>query len=537
MIDTETVQQQEQSVQESELTLKASLPFASPYMLELLEYKTTEPDLSKLALQAKEYKESLSIPQDLNADDLIIQILLFRQSADSAKRRVDVLKSQKALTEIASYLELDDSYLNLLINHYASVSNLNLFINDYPDITAPALPPVTEEKNPEISKIINALIESAQQKEVSLSKIAADNREYITALHKDKKILSSLYLDLCDAYCTVGAEEFAPLFEEHLSVLAEVNDNPSLNASLACKVCLSILSISDAEEISALDKAMPYRLLEDDLQIIAFKYLKLKTVKDAADTLEAVLKRLSCADSPVENLGLAVRVVADARLETLQEAEAEAEHRRGKIFFMRKIAGYKFFSGYEDEITTLFYPDYSIEQVISSFNSVLRELPCNSDIYENSDIGIKVLLKKLPLKDAKEQSKYRKQNKSDYSADALENEAINGYLGTKNREDVLSAMRSKLHPYTFWRNDEDKHCYALNIVLEELNGNTSTFWADTSLVMLEKGYPEESIDIIMKGLSSTQDLTSDKIISAYEKFYASGNNHKDAAMRVVNMLQ
>ncbi len=535
MVQTDTTQQQTET-QPIAPTLAGALPRASEYMLQLLEYKNngrTEQDLIDLV---NEYKKDLQIPQDLNADDLVIQIILLRQSAAAAKRKIEVLKSQKALAEIASVLTLDAEFLNLLLNHYASVSCEKLFVNEYENLSD-SLNPQAEKPTPEFSKIIDKLIDDAQKKETSFAAVREENKEYLAALLKDKKISYSLYLDLCETYCFCGAASFQPLFEDLLKALGAQNDNPSLNSALACKVLLYEITKEDALEITKLDKVMPYRLLEDDLQTIAFKYLKLKSPQDAADTLEAVLKRLSCADNPVENLGLAVRVVTDARVETLQEAEAIAAEKRGKILFMRKLAGYKFFSGCEDELTSTFYGHYSIEEVLSLFSQVLRELPYNNDINENADIGLKVLLKKLPLKDAVSQALFRKENKSNYSADALENEALNNYLGTKSREDALSILREKLHPYSFWKDDGAKHCYALSVALEELNGNISSSWADTVLTLLEKGYPDESIDIIAEGLSSQKDITADTIISAYDKFYASGKNHKDAAMRVVNMLQ
>lgn len=535
MTQTETAPQQTQT-QITTPTLAGVLPCASEYMLELLGYKSNWRSEQDLIESVAEYKKDLQIPQDLNADDLIIQIILLRQSPSAAKRKVEVLKSQKALAEIASVLTLDAQFLNLLLNHYASLSSDKLFVNEYENLSD-SLNPQAEQANPEFSKIIDKLIGDAQKKESACAAIREENKDYITALLKDKKISYSLYLDLCEAYCFCGACAVQPLFEELIKTLSEVNDNPSLNYILASKVLLYEITKEEAADIANLDKVMPYRLLQDDLQVIAFKYLKLKSPQEAADTLDAVLKRLSCADSPVENLGLAVRVVTDARVETLQEAEAIASVNRGKILFMRELASCKVFSGCEDEITAAFYPHKSIEEVLSLFSQILRELPYSADINENADIGLKVLLKKLPMKDALSQALFRQGNKSNYSADTLENEVLNNYLGTKSREEVLSLLREKLRPYSFWKEDGAKHCYALSIALEELNGNISSSWAETVLTLLEKGYPEESIDIIADGLALQKDLTADTIISAYEKFYASGKNHKDAALRVVNMLQ
>jgi len=531
MVQTEDAQQSEAKILTPALT--DVLPNASEYMLELLRCRSKNRTEKDLILSAEAYKKELSLTSDLNADDIIVRIMLQQQSADAAKRLVSAEKSRKALKDIACALELNDKDLNALLCNFASPACAELFCEKHKEQTAS----IDEEQKEKFSKLIGKLLQRIEKSSSENERIFSENKEFISSLYRDKKLPARDCSDLAEYYCCDGAVELRPEFEKFFDKLQKENNNAALNYSLACKVMLYVLSQEDAESICGLDKAMPYRLLEEDLQVIAFKYLKLKSAKDAADTLDAVLKRLSCADSPIENLGLAVRVVCEANVESLHEAEEEASENRGKILFMRKLSSYKFFNGFEDELTSAFYGVNSIEEVISLFNHILRELPYNTDINENSDIGIKVLLKKLPMKDAAAQATFRKDNKSKYNSDALENEALNSYLGTKSRDEVLAAFKDRLNPYSFWRNDDTKHCYALNLALEEINGTTSTFWADTAFTMLEKGYPEDSVDTVMKGLALQKDLTREALLSAYEKFYSASKDHKDAAMRVVNMFQ
>jgi hypothetical protein len=284
-------------------------------------------------------------------------------------------------------------------------------------------------------------------------------------------------------------------------------------------------------------KAVKYPLFEDDLQTVVLRYGKLKTPAQTAEVFEAVLRRLPYLDDPVENLGLAARVVANAKEQTFKNAELEAAHKKEKILFMRKLASDKFFAGFEDELTKNFYGQNTVEELSSIFRHILRELPHAGDTYENADIALKVLLKKLPQKDAAAQAEFRKNNKINSAAGALEQEAFESYLGVKSKEDVLLIFKEKLAPYSFWKEDEDKYCYALSVIVSELNGKTSSFSSDLALKLLDASLPEQSVEIIVSSFREPGNFTPEDIIAAYRKFYSVSSDCADAALRAVNMLQ
>ena len=368
------------------------------------------------------------------------------------------------------------------------------------------------------------------------------NAAFIENLFKDKKIPPSIYMDLLAAYAQEGGEgrppclaDFSAAFESNLKDLNKINDNPAQNTVLACRVLLYILTKEEAAFAAQTAAAVKYPLEDEDLLTITLRYAGQKTPAETAEIFETILKRLPYLDDPVENLGLAARVMADGRLQALQDADVAAARRKDKILFMRAVAADKFFAGYEDEITNKFFGVSSAQEVSSIFRHILKELPHDKDIYENADTAVKVLLKKLPLQDAVNQARFKKGNSGAALATGLEQEAFESYLGVKNKEEVFAFFKQQLADYNFWKESEEKHCYALSVLVARLNGKLSPQSADLALFLLEAACPEESIDIITAGL--TAPVEKNAVLEAYEKFYAQSGDHCDAARRAVNMLQ
>jgi hypothetical protein len=411
----------------------------------------------------------------------------------------------------------------MLLNNFGSLASAELFIDVH--------------KASSLSKTVDRLIKKAEKQNKPALMRKEENASYITALFKDKKISQFLYLDLINAYGIDGAVSFASDFEKIFEELNSVNNNPAQNIILACKAMLFVIAKEDAICCAHIAKAIKYPLLEDDLQAVALRYGKLKTPRETAEIFETVLRRLPYLDDPVENLGLAARVVADGNAQTFKIAEIDAAQKKGKILFMRKLSADKFFAGCEDELTKRFYGQNTAEEIASMFHHILHELPHAADIYENTDIALKVLLKKLPHNDAAAQAEFRKNNKIHSVVGALEQEAFERYLGIKSKDDVLLIFKEKLAPYSFWKEDEDKYCYALSIIVAELNGKVSPFSLDLSLKLLDAGLPEQSVEIITSELCVLGNFKSDDIISAYREFYSVSSDHIDAARRTVNMLQ
>ena len=528
----------------ADLTALARIfPRASSYALEDMALRGAFKDINALSDAASLLRKELALPEGAPLDDLLISILLHEQSSEAAKNKAELYKSRRAVESICAALSLGGEYKTLLLNAYASPGSGKFFTAEYSRLS-PELDCDFNKPGPKASAIIETLIEEANA--LSRRNFAQTNRDFLGALFKDKKIPRVLHDDLAAVFCAPCAREIQPLFETLLDDLNKINDNSSQNAALAGMVLLDTITRADALYAAAFSKALKYPLLPEDLQSITLRYQKLKTPAETAEIFEAVLKRLPFADDPLENLGLAARVMRGAQEETLAIAQDAATHRRGKILFMRRLLPDKYLNSAADEITNKFYDQNTVEEVLSMFNHILKELPHGGNPLVNADIALKVLLKKLPLKDAFAQASFRTENKETpiarpaapgAGAASLENEAFNAYLGTERRDDIIAFFRTRLAPFTFWKEDETKHCYALSILVGELNGAITPAAAALSLDLLQADSPEESVDIILKGLSSKEDLDKAVAFAAYQKFYEAGGGHKDAALRTVNMLQ
>ncbi|MDR1123421.1 MAG: hypothetical protein LBL61_02200 [Elusimicrobiota bacterium] len=502
------------------------LPLADAYFLEELS-RSGAADAARSAKLKKTLGAQGLNPRQL--DNLLAEIFLLRQSSKAAEHKVEVLKSRAALEEICESLSLSPDYRALLLDYFAAPAGKELFTQTR---GGPA-----EQSKTAFARTIDELLETAQELDADAAPRMAANKNYINALFNDKKIPPSVWTDLLAAYGARGAADFAAGFGEITKKLAAINDNPAQNAILACRVLLHNITAEEAAFCAQTAAAVKYALQDDDLQTIALKYAGRKTPAEIAEIFEAVLKRLPYLDDPAENLGSAARIVADARPQTLREEELHAAQRKGKVLFMRKLAADKFFAGYEDELTNKFFGQNSIEEISSMFHHILKELPHGGDIYENADIAVKVLLKKLPLKDGINQASFKKENRKEAAAGGLEQEAFESYLGTKNKDEILEFFKQKFADFTFWHEDDDKHCCAMSILVEELNGKITPAAADLALFLLEAGYPADSAEIIASGLGAAAEIDKNDVSAAYEKFYADGNDHADAARRTVNMLQ
>lgn len=500
-----------------------------------LRFKTEE-EISALSKTVEEIRRDIILPEGIDGDYIIAEVLLNEISLKAAQTRVEILLSARAVAELCSKLVLDGKYFKLLLNAYASPASEKTFIKRWGELSA-SFEGEVDFNSKEASKIVDALLEEASKLEELSPKIIEENKAFAEELSKSKKLSAALAARLADYYVKPCAKALKPAFEEVLKKINEADTSFVWSYDFAARVLLLKLTSEEAASAAVLSKEIKYNILPEDLQLLTLKYLKLKTPKEIADTLEAVLKRLPYADFQEENLSLAFKVMTDACGDTLLKAEREASYNRGKKLFLRSVASNKHFNGYEDLLTSAFYGRTDKDGVEERFISVLRNLPHNKDIYENADIAVKVLLGKLPEADAETQALFRKENKVLYSAGSLESEAVESYLGTKDRAEVLHFLRERLSSYDFWKTDDVKYGFALSLLVGELNGNITPFAASLGLDMLQKNWPESSIDLVLKALPAHTNFTKQSILSAYEKFYLVSSDHEDAAKRVSNMLQ
>ena len=137
--------------------IKDLLPQADNYLLEELVYNTPLTE-AELETEISKLKQELNLEE---AGNLVVNILLGRQSKIAAKRKAEVLKAQRILQNLAVQGALDKEYFNLLLQAYGQVSS-KVLIQDLEGV-----------------KTIDGLLEKLGEPRVVLKVKAEDNLKFL----------------------------------------------------------------------------------------------------------------------------------------------------------------------------------------------------------------------------------------------------------------------------------------------------------------------------------------------------------------------
>ena len=170
------------------------------------------------------------------------------------------------------------------------------------------------------------------------------------------------------------------------------------------------------------------------------------------------------------------------------------------------------------------------------FKSLLQSLPFIKSYKENADIGIKVLLGKIPFEAGYSQALYRKENCAKFGEDPLRVEALQNYTGSQSKEEVFEFFRTKLKPYTFYKNNGAAYCAALAYLIDDLNGKNPPQATTVALELFEQGLNEKQVEEILIKFLPKISLDVDALLTAYKRFYDIKHDREDAVARVLNML-
>lgn len=492
--------------------LKTYLPKADSYLLAELLYNNslTEEELEK---EISALKESLNTDED----NLIIDILLFRQSKKSAVKKAKVFKAQKILQNLAAQVALDKEYYDLLNHVYAQVSSKIL---------------VQETPKPHT---VDNLLKGIKEPRVILKVKADENLKFLNDLHDSRKITLKTFRNLFQVYAFPGAPELKSDFNILLNKIAEIASDFKYKEELAAKVLLAEIAEEEIAPILNLYKTFPHPLNLEDLIIIYFKYSVLPE-GEVQKVFKAILAKLPSKEEPYENLALAVKILKDGREETFDKSVLQARIKQDKLKYMKALAKVPFFVGYQDELTLKFYGKKSLLDVGLEFKELLQSLPFNESYKENADIGIKVMLGKIPYKAGYAQALYRKESKPKLGEDPLRLEALQKYSGPKSKEEVLEFLRLKLKPYTFHKKDGAAYCTALAYLIDELNGKNPPKATTVALELFEQGLNEKQVEEIVNKFLQKVSFDEDALLTAYKRFYDIKQDKEDAVARILNML-
>ena len=293
----------------------------------------------------------------------------------AAQRQLRVYNNATSIAELTGALQTPANEVDFLLNSFASFGANYFFDTEF----AAALKEIQD--NPSLSdasraqQALDILVAKAKHHVQQLPHLPEENRENIYQV-ADKYLLSlATTASLLAAYNVAGAGDFKVRFTTLFEELAKINPNEKLNASLAAKTLLYQLTPKDAQDITLTSGLLRGKILEDDLMVIACRYLKSKTPQDIVDTFEAVLKRLPHVQQKEENLGLAVQVLLDGTEAMFEKAQKKATLRREQILLRKALARHSTFAGYEYDLAERFAGQKDFVQIEQETNQLLAQLP------------------------------------------------------------------------------------------------------------------------------------------------------------------
>ena len=452
------------------------------------------------------------------SDTIVAKMLLDEITLPAAIRQLRVYNNAVSVAELTGALDIPPETTDLLLNYYASFGSQHFFDVEF----ATALKEVKDDKNlPDAEKArlaLDKLIKQAQDDLPANEKIIAANKKNIYETADKYHLSVKLTAALLAVYTVSGTLDFQTYFNKLMKLLGKINEDEKLCASLAAKTLLCQITQKDAQDIALTSKLLKGQILEEDLMIIACRYLKVKTPQDIEDTFEAVLNRLPHVSQKEENLGLAVQVLLDGTEPMFEKAQQKAALRRERILLRKALSKKDVYSGYEYDIAERFAGQKTFVQIEHEMNDLLSQLPHCQDEAENKELACKVLLGTLSREEANKQAAYLRDLKAKTLTKGLAPQVLKNYLGTKPAEEIIAFFEKSLAPYTFWKSDRAKHEFALQALVGELNGTSDKRISTFVLDMLENGSSLELVGDMMANIqahkTSAEEL--DKLLEKYK---------------------
>ncbi len=420
------------------------------------------------------------------ADTTIAKMLLDECTLAAALRQLRIYNNSTSINELCAALHIGAQDTGKLLEVYASFSSRRYFDEAFEEALA-QVPRENLTDEQQARQALDILLQHAQQVFARAKEITAQNRTDIFALadqyHLPVKLTAQLELLYSQPASIAVKEPFMQLFNE----LKTHNPHEHLCASLAARTLLLQITPKDAQDIALTSKLLNDELLEEDLLIIACRYLKAKTPQDIAAAFDAVLKRLAYVDNPEENLGLAVRVLLDGTPESFEHASQAAALKRETELLRRQLAKDPLYSSFEYDLAQRFGGKKDFAQLSREMQELLRTLPYCVSPHENKELGCKVLLGLLSQEEAQRQATYMQGIKAVSLTQGLAPQLLKNYLGTKSADELIAFFNKSLAPYNFWKANREKHIFALRSLVEELNDTYNRPICQFLLDMLENG--------------------------------------------------
>jgi len=453
------------------------------------------------------------------ADTLVAQMLLDEITLPAALRQLRIYNNAMSISELCQSLDMSNEETQKMLDVYASFSSRKYFDQEFASAlkTLPKGKKLTDTQKAQYA--VGCLIKSADKWLAQQAPVIKENKQSIFTLADKYHLPIQTTSILQRLYTQPGSIAFEPEMTRLLQLLLTQNPNERLCASLAAQVMMGRMTSKDAQDTALVSKLLNEQIVEEDLRIIACRYLKAKTPTDIVNTFNAVLSKLPHVDNVAENLGLAVRVFLDGTSESFERAVRLATLRQEREILRRELSKNDLYAGYEYDLSDKFGGKQSAAQLDSSLQDTLKNLPFCVDKTENKELACKVLLGTLSPEEAAKQAQYLRDLKAKSLTQGLAPELMKSYLGTKPADEILKFFEDTLAPYTFWKSDRDKHAFILRVLVGELNGDYNRQISQFVLDMLENG---SSLELMTDMLSNIQTRKAskeelDKLLELYKQ--------------------
>ena len=399
----------------------------------MLEDKKT---LSELQQEIADIAAQLSSDSPMT-DTTVAKILLDEITIPAALRQLRIYNNSTSISELCAALEVPETDTAKLLEVYASFSSRKYFDEQF----AAALKDVQDSDMNDTDKALHAvhiLLQKAENLLSASAKMIKQNKKDIfkTADKYHLSVKTTAELELL--YTQPASIAFQLEFDRLLKLLLAQNPDKRLCASLAARVMLCQITAKDAQDIALLSKLLNGQLLEEDLLIIACRYLKAKAPADIAATFEAVLKKLPHVSRPEENLGLAVRVLLDGTAASFENASQKASILREREVLRKALSKKDLYNGYEYDLAEHYGGKKTFVQIEREMQELLHSLPYCSNEKDNKELACKVLLGSLSQEEAAKQAQYLRDLKAQTLTQGLAPELMKNYLGTKSADELMN---------------------------------------------------------------------------------------------------
>ena len=211
------------------------------------------------------------------SDTIVAKILLDEITLPAALRQLRVYNNAVSVSELTSALDTPPEVTDLLLNYYAAFGARRFFDVEF----ANALKAVRDDKNMQdadkAQHALDRLILQAQQDLTPNEKLQTKNKKAIYAAADKYHLSVKITAALLAIYTVPGVIDFEKHFDKLIKSLLKINEDEKLCASLAAKTLLCQITPKDAQDIALTSKLLKGQILEEDLMIIACRYLKVKT--------------------------------------------------------------------------------------------------------------------------------------------------------------------------------------------------------------------------------------------------------------------